>query len=92
MVWINSRDAEERGIEQGDTVQVFNDRGRIELVAHVTLRIAPGVASCPQGAWYSPRADGVDTGGCTNTLTSLRPTPLSKGNAQHTNLVQIEKV
>ncbi|GAB2884374.1 DMSO/selenate family reductase complex A subunit [Nocardioides pacificus] len=91
MVWINSRDAQERGIEQNDKVQVFNDRGRIEIVAHVTQRIAPGVASVPQGAWFTPRADGVDTGGCTNTLTSLRPSPLAKGNAQHTTLVQIEK-
>jgi anaerobic dimethyl sulfoxide reductase subunit A len=70
---------------------VFNDRGRIELVAKVTGRIAPGVTSVPQGAWYTPDKDGLDTGGCTNTLTSWRPSPLAKGNPQHTNLVQIEK-
>ena len=90
-VWINAADAKARGIENGDTVAVFNDRGRILLGAKVTLRIAPGVVSVPQGAWYTPDADGVDTGGCTNTLTTWHPSPLAKGNPQHTNLVQIER-
>lgn len=91
MVWINPVDAKARAIEDGDRVHVFNDRGRVEIVAKVTPRIAPGVISIPQGAWYAPSADGVDTGGCVNTLTSWRPTPLAKGNAQHTVLAQVEK-
>ncbi len=91
VVWINTEDAKARGIENDDLVQVFNDRGRIELPAKVTPRIAPGVVSCPQGAWYAPEADGVDRGACVNTLTSLHPSPLAKGNPQHTNLVEIVK-
>ncbi len=91
MVWINTADAKARGIEQDDTVEVFNDRGRIRIRAHVTDRIAPGVASVPQGAWYSPDKNGVDVGGAVNTLTSQHPTPLAKGNGQHTNLVEIVK-
>ncbi|MCG2803598.1 MAG: molybdopterin-dependent oxidoreductase, partial [Cellulomonas sp.] len=90
-VWLNTADATARGIENGDTVQVFNDRGRIQVLAKVTSRIAPGVVSVPQGAWYAPDSKGLDTGGCTNTLTTWRPSPLAKGNPQHTNLVQIEK-
>lgn len=90
-VWINTADAKARGIEHGDRVHVFNDRGRVEIVAKVTPRIAPGVISVPQGAWYSPSGDGVDTGACVNTLTSWRPTALAKGNAQHTVLTQVEK-
>lgn len=91
VVWMNTKDAEDRGIVNDDVVHVFNDRGRIELPARVTPRIMPGVLSVPQGAWYSPDAKGVDTGGCINTLTTWHPSPLSKGNPQHTNLVQIEK-
>jgi anaerobic dimethyl sulfoxide reductase subunit A len=90
-VWINALDAETRGIKQGDMIRVFNDRGELVLPAKFTTRIMPGVISVPQGAWYAPNAAGVDEGGSTNTLTSWRPSPLAKGNPQHTNLVQVEK-
>ncbi|NMM22539.1 MAG: molybdopterin-dependent oxidoreductase [Phycicoccus sp.] len=90
-LWINTMDAKARGIENGDMVEVFNDRGRIRIAANVTPRIMPGVLSVPQGAWYKPDKDGVDTGGAMNVLTRIHPTPLSKGNAQHTALVQVEK-
>ena len=90
-VWLNVLDADERGIQNGDLIQVFNDRGRIQLPAKVTPRIMPGVISVPQGAWYNPNSDGLDVGGCTNTLTAYRPSPLAKANPQHTNLVEVEK-
>ena len=51
----------------------------------------PGVASLPQGAWMKLDADGVDHGGSVNVLSRLHPTPVAKGNCQHTNLVQIKK-
>lgn len=91
MLWINPNDAKARGIDNGDTVEVFNDRGRVRTRAHVTPRIMPGVTSLPQGAWYKADENGVDVGGNINTLTSLHPTPYAKGNGQHTNLVQVEK-
>jgi anaerobic dimethyl sulfoxide reductase subunit A len=90
-VWINTLDAKARDIAHGDPVRIFNDRGVTVLPAKITSRIMPGVISVPQGAWYSPDADGVDQGGCVNTLTSWRPSPLAKANPQHTNLVQVEK-
>jgi anaerobic dimethyl sulfoxide reductase subunit A len=90
VVWINPSDAARRGISNDDAVHVFNDRGRIKITARVTERIAPGVVSVPEGAWYTPSAQNVDTGGCVNTLTSQHPTPLAKGNGQHTILVQVE--
>ena len=90
-VWINPIDAEARGIKDGDLVRVRSKRGETSLPAKVTPRIMPGVASMEQGAWYKPDANGIDTAGSINVLTSLRPSPLAKGNPQHTNLVQIEK-
>jgi anaerobic selenocysteine-containing dehydrogenase len=33
----------------------------------------------------------VDQNGCINVLTSQRPSPVAKGNPQHSNLVQAEK-
>ena len=91
-VWINTLDAAARGIDNDDLVEVFNDRGRIRIPAKVTARILPGVLSVPQGAWFNPDSEGTDTGGAVNTLTNIHPTPLSKGNAQHTTLAQVEKV
>ena len=84
-------DAKQRGIKDQDHIRVYNDRGTIEIIAKVTARIMPGVITVPQGAWYAPDKDGVDKGSCTNTLTTWHPTPLAKGNGQHSNLVEIEK-
>lgn len=91
-LWINPLDAESRGIRHGDMVKVYNQIGQTQVRAKVTPRIMPGVLSLPQGAWYTPDSNGIDKGGCINTLTSQRPSPLAKGNPQHTNLVEVEKV
>lgn len=90
--WINIQDARKRGIANGDQIRIFNDRGTIQTQAFVSARIAPGVVSVPQGAWVEWDENGVDHGGAVNVLTSQHPTPLSKGNGQHTNLAQVEKV
>lgn len=89
-VHINPKDAGNRGITDGQLVRVFNDRGCVRIKAHVTEDIAPGVVAMAQGAWYTPDENGTDTRGCINVLTSQEPTPLAKGNPQHTNLVEIE--
>ncbi|MFX1337319.1 MAG: molybdopterin-dependent oxidoreductase [Promethearchaeota archaeon] len=67
--WINSVDAESRGIKTGDLIYVHNDRGIISIEAWVTERIIPGVISIHEGAWYTPDEEGIDRGGCVNTLT-----------------------
>lgn len=90
--WINPIDAKKRGIKNYDKIAVFNDRGRIHTTARVTPRIAPGVVSVPQGSWYNPDKKGIDQGASVNTLTSWHPSPLAKGNAQHTALVQVERI
>lgn len=93
-VWINPLDAGKRGIKNGDLVRVFNPRGELRIAAKVTPRIMPGVAAMGQGAWHDANMDGdrIDRGACINTLTTQRPSPLAKGNPQHTNLVDIARV
>lgn len=90
-VWINPIDAAARGVRNTDMVKVVSARGRLHVRAYVTPRIMPGVAALGEGAWYAPDGSGLDLGGCINTLTSQRPSPLAKGNPQHTNLVEITK-
>ena len=86
-VWINTRDAEKRGIASGDQVLIFNDRGKVLMAANVTERIMPGVVSIGHGGWFELDADGVDHGGCTNILTSSEHSP---GGAWCTNTVLVE--
>jgi anaerobic dimethyl sulfoxide reductase subunit A len=88
--WINPIDAEPRSIMDGDKIYVFNDRGKVAITAWVTERIIPGVVSIFEGAWYNPDKDGIDRGGCANTLTN---DAYSGGGAAvlNTSLVQIEK-
>ncbi len=91
-LWMHPLDAEKRGISEGDEILIRNDRGQVRTRAHVTERIMPGVTALAQGAWYRPDAEGIDRGGSINVLTSLRPTPYARGNPQHTNLVEVEKI
>lgn len=88
--WINPVDAESRGIKDGDEIHVFNDRGRLAIVAWVTGRIMPGVISIYEGAWYEPDEKGIDRGGCVNVLTN---DAYSEGGASalKTVLVQVSK-
>ncbi len=91
MVWMNTLDARQRGIKHGDKVHIFNTYGQTIVRAKVTPRIMPGVLSLPQGAWHHEGPGGVDQNGCINVLTRQRPSPIAKGNPQHSNLVQVEK-
>ncbi|WP_058910076.1 DMSO/selenate family reductase complex A subunit [Entomohabitans teleogrylli] len=91
-IWINPIDARQRAISNGDRVQVYNDRGVVEIQCKVTNRIIPGVVAMPEGGWTKQNGSGVDIGGCINTLTSHLVSPLAKGNPQHTNLVEVRKV
>ncbi|CAH6660153.1 DmsA/YnfE/YnfF family dimethyl sulfoxide reductase [Pseudocitrobacter vendiensis] len=92
-VWLNPIDAQKRGVKSGDEVRVFNTRGELYVTVKVTPRIMPGVAAMGEGAWHQANmwGDRIDHGACMNTLTTQRPSPLAKGNPQHTNLVEIVK-
>jgi trimethylamine-N-oxide reductase (cytochrome c) len=96
IVRINSRDAEKRGIKEGDLVKVFNERGTVILSAQVTERVPPGtVHSYESSADYDPLdkpGESADRGGCVNILTPSRYiTKNSAGMAPNSCLVQIEK-
>ncbi|MFO7828770.1 MAG: DMSO/selenate family reductase complex A subunit [Bacteroidales bacterium] len=91
-IFINPIDAKQRRINDGDEILIYNDRGKIKMPCRITPKIRPGVIDIPQGAWWSPDKDGVDRRGNINVLTSHRWTPLAYGNAQHTIMVEVEKI
>ena len=90
-VWINSRDAIAREIQNGELVEVVSKVGIVRIPALVTERIMPGVVCVYQGTWYLPASDGVDEGGCANTLTS-HITSATGGYATHSNWVEVRRI
>ena len=96
VIRINSRDAEKRGIRDGDLVNVYNDRAVVICAAQVTERVPYGmVHSYESCAVYDPigePGESADRGGCINLLTPHRF--ISKnacGMAPNSCLVEIEK-
>ncbi|PKH05407.1 DmsA/YnfE/YnfF family dimethyl sulfoxide reductase [Moritella sp. Urea-trap-13] len=89
-MWMNPIDAGQRDIKNGDRIRIFNDRGEVRVNAKVTPRMMPGVVAMGEGAWYAPDGNKVDHNGSINVLTTQRPSPLAKGNPQHTNLVEVQ--
>jgi anaerobic selenocysteine-containing dehydrogenase len=84
---MHPRDAAARGIADGDTVRVFNDRGSHRLRARVNGKPRPGVVVAPSVWWkkYSP-----DRGNA-NNLTSQRTTDLGGGATFYDCRVQVER-
>ena len=106
VISINPADAGARGIATGDLVEASNRFGTLRLPAHVTEDVIAGTIVMPQGAWWQAESRGtqnapgatsartaypVDIGGCVNTLTTSRPSPLAFGNPQHTCWCRLRK-
>jgi anaerobic selenocysteine-containing dehydrogenase len=85
---IHPDDASSRGIEPGDQVQVFNDRGAYHCAVRITLRARPGVVN-GLGIWW--RKDGLHRTNV-NELTSQRLTDMGGGPTFYDCLVQVTKM
>jgi anaerobic dimethyl sulfoxide reductase subunit A len=86
---MNTHDAGERGIRDGDLVLVRSPQGRLRIEATVTDDIMPGVASLCEGVWPRFRPDGVDVAGSANVLTSTEPTLPSHATRTHSVMVEV---
>ncbi len=88
---ITHEDAQQRGIEDGSLVRVFNDRGACIARAQVTSDIRPHVIAIPTGAWFDPGSDGDDTQGNPNVLTrDIGTSRLGQGSSAHSTLVEVQ--
>ncbi|WP_236707374.1 molybdopterin-dependent oxidoreductase, partial [Escherichia albertii] len=93
-VTIHPEDAQARGIQDGDTVRVWNSRGQILAGAVISEGIKPGVICIHEGAWpdLDITAGGICKNGAVNVLTKDLPSSrLGNGCAGNTALAWLEK-
>lgn len=93
-VLIHPSDASTRGIDDGDVVKIFNQRGACLAGAVVTDEVRAGVIQLATGAWYDPVGGVGDmcAHGNPNVLTRDAGTSsLGQGPVAHTCMVEVER-
>jgi anaerobic dimethyl sulfoxide reductase subunit A len=85
-VEIGPSDAAARGLQDGDMVKVYNDRGRVRLRCTINKDLYPGVVVIPEGTWVKDFVEGNPY-----ELTHDKVSPTSDNYAYYDCLVQIEK-
>jgi len=96
-VVINPKDAQKYGINAGDNVEIYNDRGAIVCCAVISEDMMESVIRVDEGAWYAPEIPGkIGTrclNGNANVLTSGIPSSkLAQACTAHSCLVSIRKL
>lgn len=98
--------AKRRGISQGSTVRVFNNRGACLAGVTFSSQLHPEVVELPTGAWFDPWLEGLERSDSTATGAQSQPLELSgnpnvltadvgtsdlaQGPSAHTCLVEVE--
>lgn len=88
-VYVSKQDAEELGIQDGDTVLMSNEHGKSLRPAAVVETIMPGTIGLPHGAWIDiDEETGIDRAGADNNLVGHTPTGLGSSgfNSARVNL------
>lgn len=93
---LSPADALSRGLDEGDLVRVFNDRGSCLAGVRINPSLRTGVAKLSTGAWWDPLHPGdaaqIELHGNPNTLTrDAGASSLSQGCTAQTCLVQVER-
>jgi anaerobic dimethyl sulfoxide reductase subunit A len=74
-VTINAADARKLKLKAGDTVEIWNDRGKVVVPIYITERCMPGVLVLYEGVWMDLDKNGVDRAGNPDFLTLDEPSP-----------------
>jgi anaerobic selenocysteine-containing dehydrogenase len=81
---LNPRDAAERQLIDGQSVRLFNDRGSVKLVLHISDEVQAGVVLVP-----GQRTDADDTAGTINILCSDRYTDMGAGATYQSTFLDV---
>jgi anaerobic selenocysteine-containing dehydrogenase len=82
---MSRKDADSRGIRDGDPVRVFNSRGEIQLKARVDGKVMPGVVAAKLN-WAKLTPGNLNI----NVLTSEKLTDLGNSAVFYSVLVEVE--
>ena len=82
---IHADDAQKRGINGGQRVTIFNDRGAFAAEAVITDKVRPGVVCAPSVWWGKLTEDGTNA----NQTTSQALTDIGGGATFYDNLVEV---
>jgi len=85
-VWINPNDATKRGINNGERVKVYNERGSLILKAILTEKAFQGMVHLYFGWWDTIHKVSI------NKLIGDYESDIGNGTAFHNCLVEVQKV
>ncbi|MCK5713288.1 MAG: molybdopterin oxidoreductase family protein, partial [Hyphomicrobiaceae bacterium] len=84
-VLINATDAEQRGIVEGDRVQVANSRGAFKGVARITDDVNRGIVVATLGYWRQLNQ------GTVNSISSAEFADMGRAPSFSDNLVEVTR-
>jgi len=88
---MHPRDAEARGLVDGERVRAFNTRGETNVQMRLCTDLTPGVVCLPEGQWVELDGEGRDLAGSANMLTSTEGTAPSICCIMHGVGVEVER-
>ena len=86
-VALHPRDAAERGLDDGDAVELSNEVGRVTLTLRVSDVVPPGVALSPKGRWPKLEPGGANV----NALNPGVPGDMGASTTVHGIEVTVER-
>jgi molybdopterin-containing oxidoreductase family molybdopterin binding subunit len=89
---MHPHDASERGILDGDTVRVYNDRGCFESEVILTEAIKPGALNICQGWWPAYFKKGHHNDITHMVLNPAQEAIIETNFSPYDNLVEVKKV
>lgn len=88
MLDMHAEDAAALGLQHGDRVRIWNERGECKITVKTASNVLPGVL-VSQGLWWEHGNDGVQS---VNALTSQRLSDMGGGATFFSTRVDIEKL
>ena len=85
-ILINQADAIDRGIQEGEMIKIFNDRGSFDAVAKITSDVNKGIVVTTLGYWRQLN------NGTVNSVSSSAFGDMGNAQTSHDCLVEVRTI